>query len=100
MSFVLEDNVIIGNICFYGVMGGNFYVNGWVGECFVVCNFVGKVVIEGVGDYCCEYMIGGVIVVFGFVGWNVGVGMIGGLVYFFDEVGDLLEKINLEIIIL
>lgn len=57
-----------------------------------------KVVIEGVGDYVCEYMIGGVIVCLGKVGCNVGVGMIGGIVYFFDEDGDFLVRVNNEIV--
>jgi len=35
----------------------------------------GTAVIEGAGDHCCEYMTGGVIVVLGKVGRNVGAGM-------------------------
>jgi glutamate synthase (ferredoxin) len=43
-------------------------------------------------------MTGGVVVVLGPVGRNVGAGMTGGLAYFLDEAGDLPEKINPEII--
>ncbi|MBE9242073.1 glutamate synthase large subunit [Synechocystis salina] len=99
-SFAPEDNVIIGNTCLYGATGGNLYANGRAGERFAVRNSMGKAVIEGAGDHCCEYMTGGVIVVLGPVGRNVGAGMTGGLAYFLDEVGDLPEKINPEIITL
>lgn len=40
-------------------------MRGKVGERFVVWNFMVEVVIEGIGDYCCEYMIGGCVVFFG-----------------------------------
>lgn len=99
-SFAPEDNVIIGNTCLYGATGGNLYANGRAGERFAVRNSMGKAVIEGAGDHCCEYMTGGVIVVLGPVGRNVGAGMTGGLAYFLDEAGDLPEKINPEIITL
>jgi glutamate synthase (ferredoxin) len=97
-TFAPEDNVILGNTCLYGATGGSLYANGRAGERFAVRNSMGKAVIEGAGDHCCEYMTGGVIVVLGPVGRNVGAGMTGGLAYFLDEAGDLPEKINPEII--
>jgi glutamate synthase (ferredoxin) len=53
-------------------------------------------VVEGTGDHCCEYMTGGVVVVLGRVGRNVGAGMTGGLGYFLDEDHSLIAKINPE----
>ena len=97
-TFAPEDNVIIGNTCLYGATGGSLYANGRAGERFAVRNSLGKAVIEGAGDHCCEYMTGGVIVVLGPVGRNIGAGMTGGLAYFLDEAGDLPAKINPEII--
>jgi glutamate synthase (ferredoxin) len=97
-TYAPEDNVIIGNTCLYGATGGTLYANGRAGERFAVRNSLGKAVIEGAGDHCCEYMTGGVIVVMGSVGRNVGAGMTGGLAYFLDEAGDFPEKINPEII--
>lgn len=94
----LGDQVIFGNICFYGVIGGELFVYGWVGECFGVCNSGVCMVVEGVGDYCCEYMIGGVVVVFGSIGCNVGVGMIGGVIFLLDEEGCVVFWVNLEIV--
>jgi len=97
-TYAPEDNVILGNTCLYGATGGSLYANGRAGERFAVRNSMGKAVIEGAGDHCCEYMTGGVVVVLGPVGRNVGAGMTGGLAYFLDEAGDLPEKINPEII--
>ena len=92
------ENVIIGNTCLYGATGGVLYANGKAGERFAVRNSLGKAVIEGAGDHCCEYMTGGIIVVLGKVGRNVGAGMTGGLGYFLDEDGSFPEKVNPEIV--
>lgn len=79
----LYDFVIVGNVMFYGVIGGYVYMYGKVGVCFVVWNSGVIVVVEGIGDNGCEYMIGGVVVVFGEIGENFVVGMFGGVVYFY-----------------
>ncbi|MGK7874248.1 MAG: glutamate synthase-related protein [Xenococcaceae cyanobacterium] len=92
------ENVLIGNTCLYGATGGVLYANGRAGERFAVRNSKGQAVIEGAGDHCCEYMTGGVVVVLGTVGRNVGAGMTGGLAYFLDEDGSFPEKVNPEIV--
>ncbi|ACK67685.1 Glutamate synthase (ferredoxin) [Rippkaea orientalis PCC 8801] len=92
------DNVIVGNTCLYGATGGVLYANGRAGERFGVRNSLAKAVIEGAGDHCCEYMTGGIIVVLGSVGRNVGAGMTGGLAYFLDEEGTFPAKVNPEIV--
>jgi glutamate synthase (ferredoxin) len=97
-NYDFSNNVIIGNTCLYGATGGILYANGRAGERFAVRNSLAKAVIEGAGDHCCEYMTGGVIVVLGSVGRNVGAGMTGGLGYFLDEDGLFPEKINPEIV--
>ncbi|MEB3189827.1 MAG: glutamate synthase-related protein [Snowella sp.] len=97
-TYAPEDNVIIGNTCLYGATGGKLFANGRAGERFAVRNSLGQAVIEGAGDHCCEYMTGGVVVVLGPVGRNIGAGMTGGLAYFLDEDNSLPEKINPEII--
>ncbi len=91
-------NVIVGNTCLYGATGGTLFANGGAGERFGVRNSKGQAVIEGAGDHCCEYMTGGVIVVLGNVGRNVGAGMTGGLAYFLDEDGTFAAKVNREIV--
>ncbi len=97
-GFVAADSVIIGNTCLYGATGGHLFANGRAGERFAVRNSTANAVVEGTGDHCCEYMTGGVVVVLGSVGRNVGAGMTGGLGYFFDEGGSFQSKVNPEIV--
>ncbi len=92
------QNVIIGNTCLYGSTGGTLYAQGIAGERFAVRNSKAQAVIEGAGDHCCEYMTGGVIVVLGRVGRNVGAGMTGGLAYFLDPEGTFPTRVNPEIV--
>ncbi|HTL89097.1 MAG TPA: glutamate synthase large subunit, partial [Leptolyngbya sp.] len=91
-------NVIIGNTCLYGATGGRLFANGQAGERFAVRNSLAEAVVEGVGDHCCEYMTGGVVVVLGRAGRNVGAGMTGGLAYFLDEDDSFQAKVNGEIV--
>lgn len=93
-----STNVIIGNTCLYGATGGTLYALGTAGERFAVRNSKGQAVIEGAGDHCCEYMTGGIVVVLGHVGRNVGAGMTGGLAYFLDEEGNFPVRVNPEIV--
>ena len=97
-TYAAADNVIIGNTCLYGATGGTLFANGQSGERFAVRNSKGQAVIEGAGDHCCEYMTGGVVVVLGRTGRNVGAGMTGGLAYFLDENGSFPTKVNPEIV--
>nr|AOM64563.1 ferredoxin-dependent glutamate synthase [Riquetophycus sp.] len=93
-----SDQSIIGNTCLYGATGGYLFAYGHAGERFAVRNSAAQAVIEGVGDHPCEYMTGGLIVVLGSSGRNIGAGMTGGLAYFLDEDRQLISKINQEII--
>ncbi|HEY9808961.1 MAG TPA: glutamate synthase large subunit [Halomicronema sp.] len=97
-TFDASQNVIIGNTCLYGATGGYLFANGQAGERFAVRNSMAKAVIEGAGDHACEYMTGGVVVVLGKTGRNVGAGMTGGLAYFLDEDGGFAERVNYEIV--
>ncbi|ERN39908.1 glutamate synthase domain 2 protein [Rubidibacter lacunae KORDI 51-2] len=92
------ENAAIGNTCLYGATGGVLYADGRAGERFAVRNSVGKAVILGAGDHCCEYMTGGVVVVLGTVGRNVGAGMTGGIGYFLDEEDKFPARVNPEIV--
>jgi len=97
-TYAPEQNVVVGNTCLYGATGGYLFANGLAGERFAVRNSKGTAVIEGAGDHCCEYMTGGVVVVLGKVGRNVGAGMTGGLAYFLDEDGNFPALVNSEIV--
>jgi glutamate synthase (ferredoxin) len=92
------ESVILGNTCLYGATGGSLFANGRAGERFAVRNSGVQAVIEGSGDHCCEYMTGGIVVVLGSVGRNVGAGMTGGLAYMLDEAGTFPAKVNSEIV--
>ena len=97
-GFVAADSSIVGNACLYGATGGDFHANGRAGERFCVRNSGAYAVAEGTGDHCCEYMTGGVVVVLGSVGRNVGAGMTGGIGYFYDPDNSLEERLNKEIV--
>ena len=93
-TFESQKNTIIGNTCFYGATGGNVYIGGRAGERLAVRNSGAKIVVEGAGDHCCEYMTGGRVIVLGKVGRNIGAGMTGGLAYVYDYTTNFEEKIN------
>ena len=83
-DFVAEENIIVGNVCLFGAVNGQAYINGIAGERFAVRNSGAIAVVEGVGDHCCEYMTGGKVVVLGKTGRNFAAGMSGGIAYVFD----------------
>ena len=95
-TFAPEENVIIGNVAFYGATSGAAYVNGVAGERFCVRNSGAGAVVEGVGDHGCEYMTGGRVVVIGSTGRNFAAGMSGGIAYVLDLDGDFREHCNTE----
>jgi len=97
-NFIAEDNIIIGNVAFYGATSGEAYIRGRAGERFCVRNSGLEAVVEGVGDHGCEYMTGGRVVVLGNTGRNFAAGMSGGIAYVFDEEGDLENKYNKEMV--
>jgi glutamate synthase (ferredoxin) len=97
-GFVASESSIVGNACLYGATGGDFHANGRAGERFGVRNSGAFAVAEGAGDHCCEYMTGGVVIMLGKVGRNVGAGMTGGIGYFYDAEGSFEENVNYEIV--
>ncbi len=97
-KFKPEENIIIGNVAFYGATSGEAYMRGTAGERFCVRNSGAKVVVEGTGDHACEYMTGGLVVVLGETGRNFAAGMSGGVAYVWDKQGDFREKVNREMV--
>jgi glutamate synthase (ferredoxin) len=97
-TFMAAENVIIGNVAFYGATGGEGYISGIAGERFCVRNSGALVVVEGLGDHGCEYMTGGRVVVLGTTGRNFAAGMSGGLAYVLDEEGDFSRRCNTEMV--
>jgi glutamate synthase (ferredoxin) len=97
-TFRSEDNIIVGNVAFYGATGGEAYVRGVAGERFCVRNSGAHVVVEGVGDHGCEYMTGGRVVVLGRTGRNFAAGMSGGVAYVLDREGVFDRRCNREMV--
>jgi len=97
-SLVAKDNIIVGNVCFYGATSGESYINGLAGERFCVRNSGAEVVVEGVGDHGCEYMTGGITIILGTTGRNFAAGMSGGVAYVWDQDGTFADKCNMELV--
>ncbi len=97
-TFIPEENIIVGNVAFYGATNGEAYIRGMSGERFGVRNSGVRAVVEGVGDHACEYMTGGRVVVIGKTGRNFAAGMSGGIAYVYDEDGSFKNRCNLETI--
>jgi len=93
-ELVADQNIIVGNVAFYGATSGEAYMAGIAGERFCVRNSGVHAVIEGVGDHACEYMTGGSVTILGKTGRNFGAGMSGGVAYIYDELGDFESKNN------
>jgi glutamate synthase (ferredoxin) len=97
-TFVAAENVVIGNVAFYGATSGEGYINGVAGERFCVRNSGVVAVVEAVGDHGCEYMTGGRVIVLGPTGRNFAAGMSGGIAYVMDDRGDFATRCNKEMV--
>ena len=93
-SFKFDENIVVGNVAFFGATSGKGYVNGLAGQRFAVRNSGATLVVEGVGTCGCEYMTGGCVLVLGEVGANFAAGMTGGVAYVYDEFGTLARRVN------
>jgi glutamate synthase (NADPH/NADH) large chain len=99
-SFKADQNILIGNVAFYGATSGEAYINGMAGERFGVRNSGVKAVVEGVGDHACEYMTGGHVVVLGETGYNFAAGMSGGIAYVLNENNNFKTHCNTNMVAL
>ncbi len=97
-TFIPEENIIIGNVAFYGATSGEAFIRGKAGERFAVRNSGVNAVVEGVSDHGCEYMTGGRIVILGDTGRNFAAGMSGGIAYVYDVKGNFTNNCNKEMV--
>jgi glutamate synthase domain-containing protein 2/glutamate synthase domain-containing protein 1/glutamate synthase domain-containing protein 3 len=97
-TYEANENVILGNVSFYGATSGEAYIYGLAGERFCVRNSGVKVVVGAIGDHGCEYMTGGRVVVLGEIGKNFAAGMSGGIAYIYDEHHALQSRINMGMV--
>jgi glutamate synthase (ferredoxin) len=91
-TFIAHENIITGNVCFYGGTSGEAFIAGMAGERFCVRNSGVEAVVEGLGDHALEYMTGGMVLNLGTTGRNLGAGMSGGVAYIYDEAGDFVQN--------
>jgi glutamate synthase (NADPH/NADH) len=56
-QFKAEENIIIGNGCFYGAISGQAFIRGIAAERFCVRNSGVNAVVEGTGDHGCEVSV-------------------------------------------
>jgi glutamate synthase (NADPH/NADH) large chain len=97
-TYTPEDNIIIGNVAFYGATGGEAFIRGKAGERFAVRNSGVHAVVESTGDHGCEYMTGGRVVILGDTGRNFAAGMSGGIAYVYDVKGKFAGNCNREMV--
>ncbi len=97
-KFEAHENIIIGNVAFYGATSGEAFIRGKAGERFAVRNSGVHTVIEGIGDHGCEYMTGGRVVILGETGKNFAAGMSGGIAYVYNPKGKFEENCNAEMV--
>ncbi len=98
IRFRPQDNIIVGNVSFYGATSGEAYIRGKAGERFCVRNSGVNAVVEAVGDHACEYMTGGRVVILGPTGRNFAAGMSGGIAYVLDVNGRFEKNCNKEMV--
>jgi glutamate synthase (NADPH/NADH) large chain len=97
-NFIAEQNILIGNVAFYGATSGTAYIRGKAGERFAVRNSGATVVVEGIGDHGCEYMTGGTALILGPTGRNFAAGMSGGIAYVYNVENDFDSLCNKEMV--
>jgi glutamate synthase (NADPH/NADH) large chain len=94
------ENVLIGNFALFGATGGKAFINGEAGDRFCVRNSGAMAVVEGVGDFACEYMINGAVLNLGVFGKGFCTGMSGGNAYQYDphnQLNNLYDKTSVEL---
>ncbi len=89
---------VVGNTFAYGARAGRAYVAGRGGNRFGIClrkSHEGegpRVVVEGVEANAFQYMTGGIALVLGPIGFNLGAGLTGGRVYLLEPDGSRLNR--------
>ena len=99
-SSLAGENVLIGNFALFGATGGRCYINGEAGDRFAVRNSGAMAVVEGVGDFFCEYMTSGTTLNLGTFGKGWGNGMSGGNAYQYDPENKLPLFYNQDSVII
>ncbi|WP_428927243.1 glutamate synthase-related protein [Marinibacterium sp. SX1] len=88
------QNVLVGNFALFGATGGRLFIEGQAGDRFAVRNSGATAVVEGVGDFCAEYMTNGAVLNLGGFAKGFGNGMSGGFAYQYDPEGRLPDALS------
>lgn len=102
-AFRSDENVIVGNTCFYGATSGKAFISGCAGERFGVRNSGANIVVERVkGNNAFEYMTGGRVVVLSQLeSLNSFSGATGGIAYCMtSDYDDFYGRINHDTVLL
>ncbi len=91
-----DGNVLIGNFALFGATGGQLFVAGQAGDRFGVRNSGAIAVVEGLGDFGCEYMTYGCVVNLGSYGKGFGNGMSGGVAFQYDPSHQLTTRCSTD----
>ncbi|ROZ88911.1 glutamate synthase-related protein [Gordonia sp. OPL2] len=95
----IGGNVLIGNFALFGATGGRLFVEGEAGDRFAVRNSGATAVVEGVGEFGCEYMTNGAVLNLGGYGKGLGNGMSGGFLYQYDPACVLETRISSDSVV-
>jgi glutamate synthase domain-containing protein 2/glutamate synthase domain-containing protein 3/glutamate synthase domain-containing protein 1 len=88
---------LVGNTFAYGARGGEVFIAGRAGNRFGIClrksheGTGARIVVEGVEANAFQYMTGGIALVLGTVGRNLGAGMTGGTIFALDLQDSMLN---------
>ncbi|MFT3663010.1 MAG: glutamate synthase-related protein [Gordonia sp. (in: high G+C Gram-positive bacteria)] len=93
-------NVLVGNFALFGATGGRLFVEGEAGDRFAVRNSGATAVVEGVGEYGCEYMTNGAVLNLGGYGKGLCNGMSGGFLYQYDPACRVEKYVSHDSVIL
>ena len=93
-------NVLIGNFALFGATGGRLFIEGQAGDRFAVRNSGATAVVEGVGDFCAEYMTNGAVLNLGAFAKGFGNGMSGGFAYQYDPYRKFTDCISHDSVLL
>lgn len=78
------ETTLVGNTVAFGATGGTLFVQGRAGQRLAVRNSGATIVCEGAGEYACEYMSAGLVVLLGPASGSIGAGMTDGVIYVYD----------------
>ena len=94
------ENVLVGNFTLFGATGGRLFIEGQAGDRFAVRNSGAVAVVEGVGEFCAEYMTNGTVLNIGGFSKGLGNGMSGGFLYQYDPDRKLREAVSHESVLI